>query len=73
MEFCLCVLHLILNTVMAIQLVNNLLVIVFLCQVGVFKEFKAEGGQRGFKLEVNKGKLGLCVPNYVAIYTKDKL
>ena len=57
---------------MVIQLVDNLLVIIFLCQVGVFKEFKAEGGWRGFKSEVNKGELGLRVANSVTVDTEYK-
>ena len=66
-------LDLILNTIITIKLVKNKLVVVLTCQVRVFKEFKAKGSQRGFKSEVNKGKLSLRISNYVAIYTKNQL
>ena len=58
---------------MTIQLVNYLSIVKLLCQVGMFKEFEAEGSQRGFKSEVNKGELGLRITNCVAVYAKDKL
>ena len=58
---------------MTIQLVDYLSVIELLRQIGVLKEFEAEGSRRGFESEVNKGKLSLRVPNYVAVYTKNQL
>jgi hypothetical protein len=67
MEFRLRALHLILDTVMAIQLVNNQLVIVFIRQVGVFEELEAEGSRRGFESEVNKGELSLRVAYSFAV------
>ena len=58
---------------MTIQLINYLSIVELLRQVSMFKEFEVEGSRRGFESEVNKGKLGLCVPDYIAVYTKDQL
>jgi hypothetical protein len=54
---------------MSAQLVDNQSVVELTRQVGVFKEFKAEGSRGGFELEVNKSELGLRVSNRVAINT----
>ena len=49
------------------------MVVELACEVGVFKKLKAEDSQKGFESEVNKGKLGLRVPNCFAVYTKNEL
>ena len=73
MKLCLCALHLILDTIMSVELINYQSVVELVCEVGMLKKLKAEYGQGRFESEVNKGKLSLRVPNCVAVYTKNEL
>ena len=73
MKLCLSTLDLVLNTIMSIELIEYQLVVELACEVGVFEKLEAEGSRGGFESEVNKGKLSLCVPNCVAVYTKNEL
>jgi hypothetical protein len=69
MELSLSSLDLVLDAIMSAQLVDNQLVVELARQVGVFKEFEAEGSRGGFESKVNKSELGLRVSNRVAINT----
>ena len=65
--------HLILDTIMSVKLINYQSVVKLVCEIGILKKLKAECGQKRFKSEINKGKLDLHVPNCFAVYTKNKL
>ena len=66
-------LYLILDTIMSVELINYQLVVKLVCEVNMLKKLEAECDQERFKSEINKGKLSLRVPNYVAVYTKNEL
>ena len=69
----LCLLDLVLNYIVPVELIEESLVIKLFGKVSVFEYLKAEGSRGGLKSEVNVYKLSFGISNRVTINSHNQL